>query len=193
MAIKTKEHNNYTYHLLPYQSEYWYLYSEIITPKYNPDWIEPDDELLLYNRYKAKLLEEKKGELRLSYKEGKIFHLLKVIMIDLKINDLDNLIMKHKRHYKLYPKPKPEDKLNIDINDIKKRILITDLLGKPDKTSINRTYYKAPWRDEKQPSLVVYTNQNTWYDFGECVGGDVINLYMKLNNCNFKEAINGMS
>jgi hypothetical protein len=50
------------------------------------------------------------------------------------------------------------------------------------------SHFKAPWRDEKSPSLVVYHKQNRWWDFGETTGGTVIDLVMKLEDCDFKEA-----
>ena len=55
------------------------------------------------------------------------------------------------------------------------------------------SHFKAPWRNEKSPSLIVYHKQNRWWDFGENIGGTVIDLVMKLEDCDFKEAINYLS
>jgi hypothetical protein len=55
------------------------------------------------------------------------------------------------------------------------------------------SHFKAPWRNEKSPSLVVYHKQNRWWDFGENIGGTVIDMVMKLEDCDFKEAIKYLS
>ena len=94
---------------------------------------------------------------------------------------------------KWHPRSK-DDRSAIDIAAIKENILIADIMPTaPSQKATNRLYYKAPWRDEKQASLVVYIDKNRWYDFGECCGGDVIDLYMKLNDLTFKEAIRELS
>lgn len=81
----------------------------------------------------------------------------------------------------------------IDIERIKD-IPIADLLpAQPQQRAINRLYYKAPWRDEKQASLVVYVDKNRWWDYGEQIGGSNIDLFMKLNDCDFKTAIKELS
>ncbi len=55
------------------------------------------------------------------------------------------------------------------------------------------SHFKAPWRDEKSPSLVVYHKQNRWWDFGENCGSTVIDLVMKLEGLDFKEAVKYLS
>lgn len=51
----------------------------------------------------------------------------------------------------------------------------------------------SPFRQETLPSFCVYVRANTWYDFGAAEGGDVITLYQKLYNCDFKEAIHALT
>lgn len=46
----------------------------------------------------------------------------------------------------------------------------------------------CPWHEETTPSFAIYPN-NTWYCFGEGIGGDVIAYYMKLTGKSFPEAI----
>ena len=48
-------------------------------------------------------------------------------------------------------------------------------------------------RDEKTPSCHYYENENRWWDFGSDEGGDVIDLIMKLHDCNFIEACKYLS
>ena len=55
----------------------------------------------------------------------------------------------------------------------------------------SRNFFKL--RDERTPSCKYYPDSNTWYDFGSCAGGDVIDLVMILNNCSFVEACKYLS
>lgn len=43
---------------------------------------------------------------------------------------------------------------------------------------------------DKTPSFKIYKNQNRWHCFGACgEGGDTVDLYMKLNDCDFITAV----
>jgi len=96
------------------------------------------------------------------------------------------------RRFKYYhnacsSKPRVSAELNIEQA---KEFPIGDLLaGKGWKTS-NRQTYLCPLHNEKTPSFVWYIQNNSWYCFGCGQGGDVIDLYMKLHNVDFKSAVN---
>lgn len=61
--------------------------------------------------------------------------------------------------------------------------------GIEPKSTHGRTWkYLCPWRGEKEASLHIYPNNNKWYDFGEHVGGSVIDLCMKVEGVDFKDA-----
>lgn len=60
---------------------------------------------------------------------------------------------------------------------------------KCERTSMNRKYYLCPLHKEDTPSFVEYTDQNTYSCFGCSQAGDNIDLYMKLNNCDFITAV----
>ena len=78
--------------------------------------------------------------------------------------------------------------------EVIKAIPIADIMPtKPTHKSVNREFYKSPFRNEANASLVVYQDSNSWYDFGESAGGDVIDLYMRINKVSFKEAIKELS
>ena len=79
-----------------------------------------------------------------------------------------------------------------DINlDAVKKIEIEKIMEEqPTMSSSARLTYRSPFREEKVGSLVVYKDTNTWYDFGEGVGGDNIALVMKMHGYNFIEACN---
>lgn len=49
--------------------------------------------------------------------------------------------------------------------------------------------YLSPFRTETAPSFKVDYNQNLWYDFGSGEGGSIIDLVMKLEHCDFREAV----
>lgn len=69
---------------------------------------------------------------------------------------------------------------------------ITELLEKqgyhPVEKHAGGIWYKAPWRDEKEPSLKVTPELNVWFDFGAHVGGDGITLIEFHHNKSFTQA-----
>jgi hypothetical protein len=79
----------------------------------------------------------------------------------------------------------------LHLEDIKK-IPIATVLGERESSRRygERVFYKCPLHNEKTESFCWYSRNNSWYCFGACgVGGDVIDLYQKLNSCDFKTAI----
>ncbi len=75
------------------------------------------------------------------------------------------------------------------ISVLKKSVKIEELLGLPPATTASEYYIKSPFRGEKTPSFKINPRLNTWYDFGEGVGGSNIDLVMRLRNCTAGEAI----
>lgn len=76
-------------------------------------------------------------------------------------------------------------------NDIKS-ISIRDYLKNqgihPVKEYSTYALYKSPFRDEETASLKVDYKTNLWYDFGTSEGGSIIDLVMKMQQCNFIQA-----
>lgn len=67
--------------------------------------------------------------------------------------------------------------MNIDhAKTIPLREILTLLNRKPKRTTLHKLWYLSPLRNEKTASFVVNTQCNSWYDFGEGVGGDVVNF-----------------
>lgn len=91
----------------------------------------------------------------------------------------------------LYARPDTPLK-GLDLDAIK-LIPCESLLPPPVHSNHATSHYKAPWRNEKSPSLVVYHKQNRWWDYGLNEGGTSIDLVMKLEDCDFKEAIKYLS
>ena len=86
---------------------------------------------------------------------------------------------------------KKKTKKLIDIEQIKENVKCEDLLGKPERSDGKRLWYKL--RNERTASCCVYTETNSFYDFGSGEGGSIIDLYMKLNSCDVKEAISELT
>lgn len=67
-----------------------------------------------------------------------------------------------------------------------KGILISDFLNRegftPVRQSRGQMAFRAPYRLDKDPSLIVHDKNGVWYDHGEGTGGDIIALALKLYN-----------
>lgn len=46
----------------------------------------------------------------------------------------------------------------------------------------------ATWRGDSNPSVSINTTKNVWYDHGTGEGGSVLDLVMRVENCDFNEA-----
>lgn len=77
---------------------------------------------------------------------------------------------------------------SLPLSHLKKAVKITDILGIADPPG-NEFFIKSPFREEKTPSFRVNQEKNVWFDFGEGVGGSVLDLVMKLRQCGEKEAV----
>lgn len=63
----------------------------------------------------------------------------------------------------------------------------------PIKENPRYSLYLSPLREEHTPSFKVDYMQNLWYDFGLGAGGSIIDLVMRLERCNFTEAVQLLS
>jgi len=67
--------------------------------------------------------------------------------------------------------------MNIDhAKTIPLREILTLLNYKPKRAAQHKLWYLSPLRNEKTASFVVNTQCNSWHDFGEGIGGDVVNF-----------------
>lgn len=75
--------------------------------------------------------------------------------------------------------------------DNAKIIPVPEVMGVQYKTGrSNVQMFCCPLHNEKTPSFAWYPKQNRWHCFGACGrGGDAIDLYMLLNNCDFLTAV----
>ncbi|SDB26709.1 CHC2 zinc finger [Flavobacteriaceae bacterium MAR_2010_188] len=59
----------------------------------------------------------------------------------------------------------------------------------PEKTAEKEAWFMSPFRSETQASFKVSKTKNRWYDHGEGVGGNVIDLVCKILKCPVEEAL----
>ncbi|HOM78294.1 MAG TPA: CHC2 zinc finger domain-containing protein [bacterium] len=74
-----------------------------------------------------------------------------------------------------------------------KEFPITNLYTYPTKKTGKVLMGKCPFHEETRGSFAIYPNTNTYYCFGGCGGGDVIDFYQKLKNCSFQTAVEELS
>ena len=59
----------------------------------------------------------------------------------------------------------------------------------PNRTTEQEAWFLSPFRSETQASLKVSRTKNRWYDHGEGIGGNVIDLVCRILRCTIKEAL----
>ena len=59
----------------------------------------------------------------------------------------------------------------------------------PNRTTEKEAWFLSPFRSETQASFKVSRTKNRWYDHGEGIGGNVIDLVCKVLKCTIKEAL----
>jgi len=60
---------------------------------------------------------------------------------------------------------------------------------KPEKDKTHEAWFCSPLRSENQASFKVCRHKNVWFDHGTGLGGTIIDLVMKLQNCTISEAL----
>ena len=84
-----------------------------------------------------------------------------------------------------------------DLNEIKSDTTIVDYLYslgiKPVSLTGNYALYHAPYRQDRNPSCVVYRNRNIFVDMATGERGDIFKLVQLMNGCTFKEALEKLS
>ncbi len=78
------------------------------------------------------------------------------------------------------------------VDEVKQRTDITTVIGQYTKLTKAGRYYKAlcPFHSERQPSFIVYPEQQSWHCFGACnTGGDVFSFIMKKEGMSFGDAL----
>lgn len=59
----------------------------------------------------------------------------------------------------------------------------------PKRTTEKEAWFLSPFRSETQASFKVSKTKNRWYDHGEGIGGNIIDLVCRIRKCSVKEAL----
>jgi DNA primase len=90
---------------------------------------------------------------------------------------------------KKIPYPVPEEILQTIRQNISIMELIRTAGIKYKRAGISKYKIRSFRNFDKNPSLIIYENKNDFYDFSANVGGDVIQFYMEMMDCNFRQAV----
>lgn len=108
------------------------------------------------------------------------------------LKQLKHLLAENKARENNEPLPEPEY-TPIDIERIKEQYVPSDIIGyNPVKKHQGAESYICPIHNngkEKTPSFSWSVDKKLYHCFGCGIGGDIIDLYMRINNCSFIEAI----
>jgi len=76
-------------------------------------------------------------------------------------------------------------------DEIKQRVDLVEFIGRHVRLSRNGKGYKGrcPFHDDQNPSLTVDREKGVWHCFGCGAGGDVFSFLQKIDNIDFKEAL----
>ncbi len=74
-------------------------------------------------------------------------------------------------------------------NNISIYNLLLEMGVKCKKHNSSQAWFLSPFRKETIASFKVSKQLNKWYDHGEGIGGNTIDLITRLNNCSVKEAL----
>lgn len=77
--------------------------------------------------------------------------------------------------------------------EIKQRVSIEDLCSRLGFEPNRSGFVHSIYHTEKTPSLKIYPESNTFYDYSSSQGGSVIDFWMGFYNCDFKTAIDDLA
>ena len=79
------------------------------------------------------------------------------------------------------------------VDEIKNRVNIMELAQQLGCEISNSGFINSIYKNEKNPSLKIYENTNSYYCFATGTGGDVIKFYADYYNIDMKQAINELA
>jgi hypothetical protein len=109
---------------------------------------------------------------------------------DERLRDLDIKLARQRRYIRIIDdKSLPEGAVNAELIQAAKEVPIESIFNQHFKQSGNKLFGLCPFHEEKTGSFVLYKDTNRCYCFGCGFKGNVIDTYMRLNDCNFNEAV----
>lgn len=96
--------------------------------------------------------------------------------------------IKRFKAYSMISKKDDREQLNVEL--AKTAPISSFLIGQWQNHGTGRAVIQCPLHNEKTASFTWFKESNTYHCFGGCgKGGDNIDLFMKLNNCDFRHAV----
>lgn len=109
---------------------------------------------------------------------------------DERLRDIDSQLTRLRRYLRIINgAPIPKGAVTSDLIQAAKEVPIESLFSQEFRRSGNKLQGLCPFVEEKTPSFFVYKSTNRCWCFGCQQGYGVIDTYMKLNECNFNEAV----
>lgn len=114
----------------------------------------------------------------------------------LKLNEGEDLILVYRKMDRLRRQLRAAQGLSVrtgaltdDLIQLARAVLIEDVLNQEFRRRGSTLIGLCPFHDERTPSFHIYPNENRGWCFGCNQGGNVIDIVMKLRDCDFKEAV----
>ena len=82
------------------------------------------------------------------------------------------------------------------VEEVRAQNSIVDVVGDDAKLhgdGAHRLKCLSPFRKERTASFFVYSDQDSFYDFGAHIGGDAFSYCQERDNCNFREAVDTLA
>lgn len=97
---------------------------------------------------------------------------------------------REKRRFRMYADMSRGKQIQMGIQpeDVK-HVPIGEFFSDQGRGTSSRRLFLCPFHNEDTPSFTWYVEQNSWHCYGCSVGGDVIDLVMKLFKLDFKKAL----
>ena len=113
--------------------------------------------------------------------------------IEQKIKGLEKRLWKFKNMIMVSGMRQVNEERRFNLDEIKE--IPIDYLLETEPMFINhqRNFYKCPLHNETNASFVWYKDQNSFHCFGCSAHGDIIELYMRLHDCDFVKACRDLS
>lgn len=105
------------------------------------------------------------------------------------LSNLHSFVIKSSKNRQLLTPASATNMTTKEINSIKISDYLKTIGINPVKEKISTGLFNSPFREDKNPSFKVDYQKNQWYDFSSGFGGSLIDLIMKIHQCNCSEAI----